>query len=162
MKTLLGLLCLFFVTATLGQTQQLPDAALHDIFFTQDNSEITFEQILAQEKGNYVFIDIWSSWCGSCYIKLSEVKKLQKMRPDISYVFLSVEGSQIRWKQVLEKLTIEGQHYYMSSYLQGAFAKSIDLKQIPRYLLFDPSGKLVSLDASNLSINQINALLYEN
>ncbi|MEP2934851.1 MAG: TlpA family protein disulfide reductase [Gilvibacter sp.] len=159
------LICILIMMMSLGivsaQTS-FTQAALNEEMVAQDDSKITFEEILAQERGKYVFIDIWSSWCGSCYIKLSEVKKLQQLRPDVSYVFLSVEGSQIRWQQTLEKLTVTGKHYYVASYLQGDFAKSILLKQIPRYLIVDPTGKLVSLDASNLSINQINALLNEN
>lgn len=161
MKAIITFIAIIGFTVCAAQTS-LPEAALKEVFLTQDNSEITLGQILENERGKYVFIDIWSSWCGSCFIKMSEVKKLQKLNPGVSFVFLSVEGSVSRWKRTLEKLTVSGQHYYITSYLQGDFARSIALKQIPRYLVINPSGKLVSLDASNLSINQINSLLNEN
>lgn len=161
MKTLCTLIATLSFVLSFAQTT-LPEAALNEVFLTQDSSEITLGQILENERGKFVFIDIWSSWCGSCFIKMSEVKKLQKIHPEVTYIFLSVEGSFSRWNKTLKKLTVTGQHYFVPSYLHGDFAKSINLKQIPRYLVINPSGKLVSLDASNFSINQINTLLNEN
>jgi hypothetical protein len=59
------------------------------------------------------------------------------------YVFLSLDKSKKSWKTSIERLKLQGDHYYMSTGKKGPLGTFLDLDWIPRYLIVDPQGEIL-------------------
>lgn len=110
---------------------------------TLDGKEIAFKDILAKYKGKTVVIDVWASWCPDCIKGMPKVHALQKQFPNATYLFLSYDRVDEKWKQGIEKYNVKGEHYHVgTSMKEGAFAKDVKLDWIPRYMVVDKTGKI--------------------
>lgn len=134
--------------------------ARQDTFITLEGEATNFQNILDNNLGKTVLIDIWASWCKDCIVGMPIVKKLQKEYPDVVLVFLSIDKDQTSWKRGITRFKIEqGQHYYNPGGWKSPFNKSIDLDWVPRYIIVNPIGEMSLFKATKASdINITNAL----
>lgn len=133
--------------------------ALNDVFISINNDETTFSEILAENKGKKILIDVWASWCTDCLQSLPDVKKIQENNPEMGYVFLSLDRNLESWKAGVERLKIKGQHYFMQSGWKGAFGNFLGLNWIPRYLMIDEQGKIIVFNATKATDKSIKKSL---
>ncbi|MEH6765695.1 TlpA family protein disulfide reductase [Aequorivita antarctica] len=140
MKLLITLF--LFVSFAQAQQKTFTEAALNEKFLSEDNSEITFSEVLQQYKGKTVFIDIWASWCKDCIVGMPKVHKLQKDNPEIVFLFLSLDKETESWKNGIEKYGVIGENYFIPAGWKGDFCTSIDLDWIPRYMIVNPEGEI--------------------
>jgi len=142
MKKIL-VLTLFFTTVLSCQSRvetQFSTEALNDEFITLEGTSIAFKSILEKHEGNTVFIDVWASWCKDCLKGLPGVKELQANNPEVDFIYLSLDKSQVAWKKGINRLEIQGEHYFMQSGWKGAMGTFLDLDWIPRYMIIDKQG----------------------
>ncbi|MDA9335212.1 thioredoxin family protein [Flavobacteriaceae bacterium] len=142
MKKIL-VLTLFFTTVLSCQSRvetQFSTEALNDEFITLEGTSIAFKSILEKHEGNTVFIDVWASWCKDCLKGLPGVKELQANNPEVDFIYLSLDKSQVAWKKGINRLQIQGEHYFMQSGWKGAMGTFLDLDWIPRYMIIDKQG----------------------
>lgn len=130
---------------------EFSNEALNDIFISIEDEEITFKEILANNRGKKIVIDVWASWCKDCLESLPDIKKLQEENPEITYLYLSLDRDLDSWKAGVERLKIKGQHYFMQSGWEGSFGKFLGLSWIPRYLVIDESGKIIVFNETKVS-----------
>ncbi len=123
------------------------EAALNDTFIALDGKSISFKDILDAHKGETLLIDVWASWCKDCLKGLPNVKTLQDIHKDVTYMFLSMDKTQKAWKRGIEKYDISGMHYFMPSGWDAVFSNFIDLDWIPRYMVVDGEGSIKVFDA---------------
>lgn len=116
---------------------------LNKNFSTLEGTEITFKNILKENEGKTIVIDIWASWCPDCIKGIPSIEKMQEQFPDVSYVFLSLDKTPEAWKEAIKKYNLKGSHYYLNEKMSGEFGKSIDLDWIPRYIIINKEGKIV-------------------
>jgi thiol-disulfide isomerase/thioredoxin len=140
MKTLIAIL--LFVTFAQAQQKFFTEAALNDVFVSENNEEITLSEILQQYKGKTVFIDVWASWCKDCIAGMSKVQKLREENPEVVFLFLSLDKETESWKPGIEKYGVIGENYFIPSGWKGPFCSSIDLDWIPRYMVINPKGEI--------------------
>ncbi len=140
MKTLIAIL--LFVTFAQAQQKFFTEAALNDVFVTENNEEITLSEILQQYKGKTVFIDVWASWCKDCIAGMPKVQKLREENPEVVFLFLSLDKETESWKHGIEKYGVIGENYFIPSGWKGPFCSSIDLDWIPRYMVINPKGEI--------------------
>ncbi|AFL79933.1 thioredoxin domain-containing protein [Aequorivita sublithincola DSM 14238] len=141
MKTIFVFL---FLSITFAQAQQktFTEAALNDVFLSENNKEITLSEVLRQYKGKTVFIDIWASWCKDCIAGMPKVQKLREENSEVVFLFLSLDKEMESWKHGIEKYGVVGENYFIPSGWKGAFCSSIDLDWIPRYMVVNPEGEI--------------------
>ncbi len=134
----------FFLFTFLAQAQQksFSEAALNDVFLSENNREITLSEILQQYKGKTIFIDIWASWCKDCIVGMPKVQKLREKNPEIVFLFLSLDKETDSWKHGIEKYGVVGENYFIPSGWKGPFCSSIDLDWIPRYMVVNSEGEI--------------------
>src|SRR5690606_12809305 len=137
-------LIIFFLLISFAQAQDktFTKAALNEKFLSEDNTEISFSEILQQYKGKTVLIDIWASWCKDCIEGMPKVQKLQKENPEVVFLFLSLDKEMESWKHGIEKYGVMGENYFIPAGWKGAFCSSIDLDWIPRYIIVNPKGEI--------------------
>jgi hypothetical protein len=66
---------------------------------------------------------------------------------DVKFVLISVDGNFGKWKSSATSINIAGQHYILKDGIESALVKYLSFREIPRYLIFDRRGRLVSRDA---------------
>jgi len=136
---------IFIITLSLSliscKAQEIPtqfsSEALNDTFINLNDEKVSLQTILNQYKGKTVVIDVWASWCKDCIVGMPSLKALQAENKEVIFLFLSLDKSTASWKKGIKKHNLSGEHYYMQSGWDGAFAKFIDLDWIPRYMVID-------------------------
>lgn len=133
--------------------------ALSETLLNLNDKQVTFETILAQNKGKNTVIEIWASWCGDCVKAMPKIKELQAAHPETNYVFISMDKTADKWKAGIEKHQLKGMHYMANDQMSGVFAKAIDVNWIPRYIIIDKTGKIALYRAIETDFEKINATL---
>lgn len=121
--------------------------ALNDELINLQGDSVPFKSILEKHNGSTIFIDVWASWCRDCLIGLPGVKILQETYPEIDFVYLSLDKSEVAWKRGIDRLQISGEHYFMQSGRKGALGAFLGLDWIPRYLIIDKNGGIKVFNA---------------
>jgi thiol-disulfide isomerase/thioredoxin len=121
---------------------QFKSVTLNKEFKTLEGGQISFKNILAENKGKTIVIDIWASWCPDCIKGIPSLESVQKQYPDAAYVFISLDKTEEAWKQAITKYNLKGSHYYLNEKMSGEFGQSIDLDWIPRYIIVNKEGKI--------------------
>lgn len=109
--------------------------------------------------GKYVYIDIWASWCGPCIQEIPKLKELEEEFGDeIAFISISVDNEKETWHKFVREKELTGIQLLSQG---GRHAKIMDLymiQAIPRFIMIDPKGKLVDVDASKPSYNKTRKL----
>jgi thiol-disulfide isomerase/thioredoxin len=115
-----------------------------------DSLQVTsYRQAVSHFKGNYLFIDIWASWCPDCIKEFAyntELKSFLK-KNDIACLYISLERSpdRAKWKRYLNKYNLIGSHILINDLLKNDLYQVLGTTSlwIPRYILVDPNGNIV-------------------
>lgn len=156
-------LCLFATVITLScsnaQNKEFSNESMSKKLITPENKEISFEEILKKHNGKVTVIEVWASWCGDCVKAMPKVKAMQANNPNVDYLFVSMDKAFDKWQAGIEKHELKGDHYWATDGMKGEFGKSIDLDWIPRYIIIDKKGKIVTYRAIETDFDKINEQL---
>lgn len=116
---------------------------------------------LASLKGKVVLVDVWATWCGPCRAQIPHLKKLEEelRDKDIAFVSISVDEEKDfeKWKQFVDKEQLKGIQLYAKGW--SDFSKYYEIRGIPRFLVFDQDGKIVTVDSPRPSQPELKELL---
>ncbi len=114
-------------------------------FMDADSNKVS----ISDWRGKYVYIDIWASWCVQCLNQMPAFKQLERdyAGKGIRFVSINVDDHPARWKARLKASAMSGKQYHASGGYKSDFAKAFLIKSLPRYILLDPDGIIVALDA---------------
>ena len=121
-------------------------------------------------KGKYVYIDMWATWCGPC---IREIPALQKLEKDyhgknIQFVSISIdnertagtwEKAESKWKKMVADKNLSGIQLYAGKDID--FVTAYQINTIPRFILIDPKGNIVDVNAPRPSNKEIRKLFSE-
>jgi len=146
---------------TASASNQFKTEALAQEFHQLDGSTLTFRDILKQNEGKNILIDVWAAWCPDCIKALPQIKAIKAQFPAVAFVNLSLDKTQESWKEAIEKYGIEGQHFYLQDEkrMKGTFGQAIELNWIPRYIVINKEGKIELFNATEKNFEEIKALL---
>jgi thiol-disulfide isomerase/thioredoxin len=102
----------------------------------------TFADLLARHKGKLVYVDFWASWCTPCLAAMPEAEKLRAEHPEVVFVYLSVDRNPKGWLAATKRLGLP-ESYLVMNPQASRMMKELDVRRIPRYLLFDRDGNMV-------------------
>jgi len=96
-----------------------------------------------------VYIDVWATWCGPCIREIPYLKEVEKEFHDknIAFVSISVDklGAYETWKKMIAEKEMGGIQLFAGT--DSKFAEDYSIKGIPRFILIDPSGKIITPNA---------------
>ena len=111
-------------------------------------------------KGKPVLIDCWASWCVPCIIQMPFSFKIEKKYKDkIDFIYLSFDKDKNAWLRGQNALNISSGSYILMGDFKSNFALHFNINSIPRYLLFNKNGELVTDNAPRPSKLQLEKLL---
>ena len=106
---------------------------------------------LSDLKGKYVYIDVWATWCAPCKAEIPYLKKIEKQYHDKNIEFVSISVDQKPqydiWKSMIKDEELGGIQLFADQSWSSQFITDYDIKGIPRFILIDPAGKIVSASA---------------
>src|SRR5688572_29200051 len=91
-------------------------------YMEPDNDYNSFSDLLKHPdlKGKVVYVDYWHTGCSPCLQEFEHLPKLKerfKTNKDLVFLYLgrdrSVPGEKFRWKKMIEKKNLSGNHYFM-------------------------------------------------
>ena len=155
MKKIFLLLIIVFVSCS-EDPKEFSEEANLEMLIGLDDSKITLREVLYQQKGKKIFIDVWASWCKDCIAGFPKVKELQKEFPDVVFLFLSVDISNPSWKRAIEKYNLVGEHYNLPKGMnEGDFVDFVNLNWISRYMVINEKGQIQLFKATDPSDKKI-------
>ena len=114
-------------------------------------------------KGKYVYIDMWATWCAPCKREIPFLKEVEKEYhgKNIEFVSISVDRKKDyeAWKTMVNDKELGGIQLYSNRDIN--FAKAYKVNGIPRFILIDPKGDIVSANAPRPSSKDLKVLFDE-
>ncbi len=108
---------------------------------------------LADEKGKYVLLDFWASWCVPCRAGNPHLKDLYAMYHTKGFDVIGVSDDDrdpAAWKKAVAQDALPWQHVLRGlKFVNGLPEKSSDINDgfnissLPTQILIDPSGKII-------------------
>ena len=112
-------------------------------------------------KGQYVYIDLWATWCAPCLAEIPFLKAVEKEYHGKKIQFVSISVDQKseynKWRAMVKDKELGGIQLFSNE--DRAFTSAYKVTGIPRFILIDPEGKVVSADAPRPSGSQLKDLL---
>lgn len=152
------------ILISLNKTDLLLEAgAEENIVRNQGTNTIkSFKVILDSLKGNYIFLDFWASWCSPCRTEgkfLKEIKEKFKNYP-IEFLSISVDENFDNWLAACITDSLEPSHSFLFlNFDNSPFNRSYDITNVPKFMLLDKTGKVISSDAPKPSDPELYKLL---
>jgi thiol-disulfide isomerase/thioredoxin len=135
-----------------------PDAAAFDI----DGKNYK----LSDFAGKVIYIDVWATWCGPCKREIPHLKTLEAEYhgKNIEFISISTDRDLNAWKNYITKESMTGLQLHQSDNPEESMSYLYKVNSIPRFILIDQKGNIVSSDAPRPSSgdqikNMLNKLL---
>jgi thiol-disulfide isomerase/thioredoxin len=138
-----------FAKGSMGYNFSLPDT--HDKLVS-----------LTGFKGKVVVVDMWAMWCASCLQEKPFYEKTAEAfanRKDIVFLGVSVDGKGKKepWKSFVARKGYKTME--LLSEPAEALMKYYKIEGIPRYLVFDKEGRIITVDAPRPSTPAFQKLI---
>ncbi len=119
---------------------------------------------LSEERGKWVLVNFWATWCSPCLSEIPELNRLQATHPELLVLGVVMQsGSQ---KKVADFAAAHKMNYPvvmgtrdMVEQITAATGQSEELDGLPTTYLFGPQGKLVYKRLGELSLIEVEQRL---
>jgi len=155
-------------------SNQIKENQAGEILFLNTTFKTLGSLIATDFKNRYVFVDLWATWCTPCiqdFLFKDKVDSLLNGK-NISKLYISIDKrtDEKKWKDLIMYKKLYGHHFLASDQFISNIKRSIyknETVAIPRYLLIDPMGKILSMDLARPSdfvnfVKEINRLTPKN
>lgn len=109
-------------------------------------------------KGKYIYIDIWATWCGPCCAEIPYIEKHvehYKNNDKIQFVSISVDSKIDAWKKKLAKDNPQWPQFVVQNKDEyEKLSKDWGITGIPRFLIINPDGTINNASAFRPSDEQ--------
>lgn len=115
-------------------------------------------------KGKVVLVDMWANWCHACRSEVPALKKLEKELEGKDFVVIGLsldfERDRDKWLQAMKD---DGTEHGIQLFVDGwgFVTKYYQVTTIPRFLLFDKQGNIITVNAPRPSNPKLKSLIEE-
>ena len=106
---------------------------------------------LDELQGKYVYIDVWATWCGPCKAEIPHLKELEEDYKDKNVEFVSISIDEPKnidaWKTMVAEKELKGVQLIADKAWESDFVQDYAISGIPRFILLDATGNIVSANA---------------
>jgi thiol-disulfide isomerase/thioredoxin len=115
--------------------------------YSRDGEEVQLQDL----EGKTVYIDVWATWCGPCIAEIPSLEKMESKYHDQNIEFVSVsidkESDREKWIKFIEDRDLGGMQIMAKNDWNSELTSKYNISGIPRFILVDSNGKIVSADA---------------
>jgi len=104
---------------------------------------------LSQFRGNYIYIDVWASYCGPCLkqVPFFEQLKIDNEGKNITFMSISLDRKEVDWinsvnRYKMTELQLRPNNDWSSDFVNDY---SINHYGIPHYIIIDPEGIIIRM-----------------
>jgi len=141
---------------------RLTKAGLASVDFNYENYDGGMTS-LEDLRGKLLYIDVWATWCGPCIREFPALKELVKEydEKDIEFVSISIDSKNDynKWKKMVAEKNIGGIHLYDDEGLSSDFMRAFSVSLIPRFMMIDPQGKIITAKAPRPSSKEVRKFI---
>ncbi|EHQ25930.1 TlpA family protein disulfide reductase [Mucilaginibacter paludis] len=117
-------------------------------------TDINGKQVSLKDlRGKYVYIDVWATWCAPCKAGLPFLAKIEDEYRGKNIQFVSLDVDKIankpEWASYVKEHNLPGIQLMADNDFNSDFIRKFNVNSIPRCILIDPAGNIVSGDASD-------------
>ena len=131
-----------------------PDFTLRDA----DGNRVSLSDL----KGSFVYIDFWATWCVPCIREIPGLQLIEEEYKDKNIQFVSIsydkETDQEKWRNYFIDNKLSGIQLIADSTTRKRLDQVFNIDLIPRFILIDPDGKIVSANAPRPSSPKLREL----
>lgn len=157
LKNCISLFLLLFIFACQKPKEEKP-VPVSAIALEADTSKLSylsafkeFEELMVNQKGNVVLVNLWATWCKPCVKELPFLEKLHQNYKDkgIKIVTLSIDEVSKADSLVVpfwEEMNFSMDNYLIANQDPGTFVNKIDplwIGLLPTSFIFDANGKKI-------------------
>ena len=121
------------------------------------------QKTLNDLKGKIVYIDVWATWCGPCLKEIPSLKVLVNEYSDkkIEFVSISIDHKKDyeKWREMVSEKNVGGLQLYDSEGLNSSFMKAFNVGLIPRFIMLDEEGKIITSNAPRPSSDDVRSFI---
>lgn len=118
---------------------------------------------LSDFKGKVVLVDVWATWCSPCKKEIPSMHALEEEYKGKNIVFMSVSVDEKKnyekWKSYIKEKQMGGIQLFAEGW--SKITKDYKITGIPRFMLFDKEGNIVTVDAPRPSDPALSKLINE-
>lgn len=106
---------------------------------------------LGEFRGHYVFIDVWATWCVPCKEQIPYLEELKRQfaGKNISFISISCDRNKEAWERMVKEKSMSGVQLHNDG--DKTFIKDFLIRGIPRFILIDKEGRVISADMTRPS-----------
>ncbi len=120
---------------------------------------------LSDQKGKYVLIDFWGTWCPSCKAEMPILKKVAEDFQNVKFdnaselvvLGIALEKKPDGFKDFVEKNDLHWMKHIIDFIGEGSISSSFGVKSVPTKYLINPKGQIMSYG----SLSTVRKLLEE-
>lgn len=133
---------------TFAKKHKLDFGKSDELVLTKANRDtITYSKVLANNRGKWLYIDFWASWCQPCRKSMPASKKLKMEleKENVEFIYMALNDQRDNWIESMEADGIsDGQNYFVENGIASKVIEELGINTIPHYRIYDPNGKLVN------------------
>ncbi len=160
-----------YLAGKIALAEALPKGSPSPTFENYENFDGSTTS-LSDLKGKYVYVDVWATWCGPCKREIPSLKKVEAQYHDKNIAFVSIsvddarrsgsdEKAHASWKKMVADKQLGGIQLFSDKAWNSDFVRGYKINGIPRFILIDPDGNIVSPDAPRPSNPKLIELFNE-
>ena len=135
----------------------------HLLLVDRDNNQTNLQEVLDRNNGKVIYVSFWASWCAPCIASMPYAELLRKeyKDKDVVFVYLALNDDRERWKTAKQQVGLSdfAGSYFITNSRTAPMIADLNVRTLPRYLLFNRQGELVHRKAPGPQGTEIRELL---